>query len=74
MKYAVLVLIGFSILVSGVCYDVYINRNKEHVYSSEEVFSMNCSKRGGNPSIENGHDYTGDKDVRIQSYKCEGVK
>jgi len=77
MKNAVLICVTvvavFGIIFGSISYNTYINRDKVHVYSQEEIFTMECSKRGGNPKTEIGADFSGDKRVGIKEFKCEGV-
>lgn len=77
MKGAVVFTIGivlvFAMLFGCISYTSYVNRNKEHVYTAEEVFAMECAKRGGNPVTKVGKDWEGDKSVDINEFKCEGV-
>lgn len=67
---SVVVLVAL-IITGGVSYSKYIDRNKEHIYNTEEVYANECSKRGGNPTTKVGNDYSGDKSVTVQEYKCE---
>ena len=59
-----------AVITAGISYNGYINRNKEHVYSPEEIAAIECSKRGGNPSTRVGWD----NGIHVQEYKCEGAK
>lgn len=68
------VLLVVGMIVGGVSYNTYLNRDKPHVFTPEEIFATECAKRGGNPKTEVGSDYTGDKSVEVKEYKCEGVK
>ncbi len=62
----------FALFFATICYVQFMNHDKPHVYSAKEVYVIECSKRGGNPVVSDGRDYSGDKDVDIQDYKCEG--
>ena len=77
MKNTVVITIGLvlcvAMIIGNASYVSYVNRNKEHVYSAEELFAIECGKRGGNPSTETGSDFSGEKNVQIQQYKCEGA-
>lgn len=77
MKELVAVIIGIllfvAIIVGGISYNNYINRNKEHVYTAQETYAIECAKRGGNVITETGRDTAGSKDVRVQEFKCEGA-
>ena len=37
-----------------------------------EVYAIECSKRGGDPVNKTGWDYSGDKELHVEEYKCEG--
>lgn len=77
MKNTVAVVIGvviiFAMLFGTISYSNYINRYKTPVPSAEEIFTKSCVERGGNPKTETGSDYTGDKQVRVNEFTCEGV-
>lgn len=77
MKGAVLVCITivavFAIVFGSISYNVHTNRDKPHVFTAEEIFATECSKRGGNPTIKNGKDWEGEKSLDVKEYKCEGV-
>lgn len=62
-----------AIVFGSISLNVYVTRDKVHVYTPEETFSIECSKRGGNPRMEVGNDYTGEKEISIKEFKCEGV-
>ena len=64
------VLLFVGIIVGGISYNQYVNRNKEHVYSPEEIAAIECAKRGGNPTTRVGWD----NDIHIKEYKCEAAK
>lgn len=78
MKELLVCVIGFLLFVGILCgaisYNSYINRNKEHVYTAEEVFAIECAKRGGNPSTKTGNDYAGEQNTDTQEFKCEGAQ
>lgn len=69
MRVAALVVIAFGILVAGIVANSYINRGKDPVPSAEEIFTSECSRRGGNPVTRVGWDDA----IHVQEYKCEGV-
>ena len=77
MKGAVLACITvvavFGIIFGSISYNNYITRNKEHVYSAQETFTIECAKRGGNPTVKDGRDWSGDQSVDVKEYKCEGA-
>lgn len=66
----VFVTLLFAILVGGISYNSYLNRNKQHVYSAEELSAIECSKRGGNPITKVGWE----NEIHVQEYKCEVTK
>lgn len=70
MKTAIIVLVFFAVLVVGIVSKTYIDRDKEHIYTPAEVFSIECSKSGRNPSTRSGWE----GQVRVEEYKCEGVE
>ena len=61
---ALLIICGTVALVN------FINRDRVHVPTKEDVFAIECAKRGGNPNIRTGWE----NEVHIDEYKCEGVK
>lgn len=67
------ILIFVAIIVGGISYNNYINRNKEHVYTAAEIYSIECAKRGGNPTVRDGKDWAGERSVDLKEYKCEGA-
>lgn len=77
MKGAVLACITvvavFAIVFGSISYNANINRDKPHVFTAEEIFATECSKRGGNPTIKTGSDWEGDKSLNVEEYKCEGA-
>ena len=62
----------FAMLFFTICYVQFMNHDKPHVYSAEEVYAIECSKRGGDPVNKTGWDYSGDKELHVEEYKCEG--
>lgn len=77
MKTAIVVTTGvvlfFAMLFGSISYNSYVNRNKEHVYTAQEVYAIECAKRGGNPTTREGRDYSNDQNVGVQEFKCEGA-
>lgn len=61
------ILLFTAIITSGICYTNYIERNKPYVYTAQEIFSNECSRKGGNVQTKEGWDDT----IYIQEYKCE---
>jgi hypothetical protein len=70
MKYAILAVAAFAVLVAGISYNNYLNRDKKHIYTTEEIASQECAKRGGNVVSKVGWD----NNIHIQEFKCEGAK
>jgi hypothetical protein len=68
MKHLIWGLVAFfALIIMGVTANSWINRDKEHVYTAEEIFSNECSDRGGNPVTRVGWD----NGIHVQEYKCE---
>lgn len=74
MKLALLLCGTALLIVVAICSSVsinnYYNRDRPHVYSAEETFSNDCSKRGGAVVSRNGRGTDG---IYINEKKCEGV-
>ena len=75
MKTAVIVCITALLIVLTICGSVslnnYVNRDKPHVYSADELYSMDCSKKGGNVVSKSGR---GGDGIYIDEKSCEGAK
>ncbi len=62
-----------GMLFATISYTNYLNRDKPHVFTAEEIFKTECAKRAGNPTIKEEHEATGSNTGDVTEYKCEAT-